>query len=158
VADLDLYVWGEQLLRALAEPIVLNKDRIALSVSVGIARLVDRLQWQRLIQSAGMAARQARREREPRVCLYRSEIPLQAERERNLLRALRETLDLEGLHLHYQPIVDVNAGRVRTVECLARWHHERLGDILPATFIGLAEQHGEIVRLGQCRSMYRPIS
>jgi len=149
VADLDLYVWGEQLLRALAEPIVLNKDRIALSVSVGIARLVDRLQWQRLIQSAGMAARQARREREPRVCLYRSEIPLQAERERNLLRALRETLDLEGLHLHYQPIVDVNAGRVRTVECLARWHHERLGDILPATFIGLAEQHGEIVRLGQ---------
>jgi len=149
VADLDLYVWGEQLLRALAEPIVLNQDRVALSVSVGIARLVDRLQWQALIQSAGMAARQARREREPRVFLYRSEIPLQAERERDLLRALRETLDLEALHLHYQPIVDIIAGRVRSVECLARWRHERLGDILPATFIPLAEQNGEIVRLGQ---------
>jgi EAL domain-containing protein (putative c-di-GMP-specific phosphodiesterase class I) len=67
-----------------------------------------------------------------------------------LAEALREALVRdEGLHLHYQPIVDVNAGRVRALECLARWQHKSLGPIPPATFIPLAEEQGEILRLGQ---------
>jgi EAL domain-containing protein (putative c-di-GMP-specific phosphodiesterase class I) len=149
VSDLDLYVWGEQLLQVLAEPIVLDQDRVVLAVTVGIARLVERLQWRALIQCAAMAAREGRRDGAPRVCLYRPEVPLQAERERDLLRALRQTLDLGGLHLHYQPIVDVSVGRVRAVECLARWEHKDLGPIAPATFIALAERNGEIERLGE---------
>jgi EAL domain-containing protein (putative c-di-GMP-specific phosphodiesterase class I) len=96
-----------------------------------------------------MAAREGRRDGAPRVCLYRPEVPLQAERERDPLRALRQTLDLGGLHLHYQPIVDVSVGRVRAVECLARWEHKDLGPIAPATFIALAERNGEIERLGE---------
>jgi EAL domain-containing protein (putative c-di-GMP-specific phosphodiesterase class I) len=68
---------------------------------------------------------------------------------RDLLRALRQTLDLGGLHLHYQPIVDVSIGRVRAIECLARWNHKDLGTIAPATFIALAERNGEIERLGE---------
>jgi len=71
-------------------------------------------------------------------------------RRRELLQALREALVHDGLHLHYQPIVDVSAGRVRGVECLARWQHSSFGAIGPATFIPLAEQSGDIVRLGQC--------
>jgi len=47
----------------------------------------------------------------------------------------------DELHLNYQPIVDVKEGRVRALECLARWQHRTLGIISPATFIPLAEQH-----------------
>jgi diguanylate cyclase len=76
-------------------------------------------------------------------------VPQRAERQRELLRALREALDQQSLHLHYQPIVDVNERRVRGFECLARWKHGSWGNVVPATFIPVAEQSGDIVRLGQ---------
>jgi EAL domain-containing protein (putative c-di-GMP-specific phosphodiesterase class I) len=74
---------------------------------------------------------------------------VQALRQRTMVHALREALAQESLYLHYQPIVDVKEGRVRTLESLARWEHETLGVVGPAIFIPLAEQHGEIVRLGR---------
>jgi diguanylate cyclase (GGDEF)-like protein len=148
-SDSELCVRGEELLGVLTAPIVVDNEHIAVSASIGIARLPGRAQWEKLIQQAATAAREARREGGQRVCLYRPDVALPSEKHRELLRALRETLVQDGLHLHYQPIVDVKEGRVRALECLARWEHRPLGNIGPATFIPLAEQHGEIVRLGQ---------
>jgi len=146
-SDLDLCARGEELLAVLTAPI---PDRhVAAGASVGIARLVDRQQWQRLIQQAATAADEARHEQQSRVCLYQPDAPPRAERQRELVHALREALVQDGLHLHYQPIVDVRQGCVRGLECLARWERGTLGNIVPTTFIPLAEQSGDIVRLGQ---------
>jgi predicted signal transduction protein with EAL and GGDEF domain len=146
-SDLDLCARGEELLAVLTAPI---PDRhVAAGASVGIARLVDRQQWQRLIQQAATAADEARHEQQSRVCLYQPDAPPRAERQRELVHALREALVQDGLHLHYQPIVDIRQGRVRGLECLARWERGTLGNIVPTTFIPLAEQSGDIVRLGQ---------
>jgi diguanylate cyclase (GGDEF)-like protein len=146
-SDLDLCARGEGLLAVLTAAI---PDRhVAVGASVGIARLVDRQQWQRLIQQAATAADEARREQRSRVCLYQPDAPPRAERQRELVHALREALVQDGLHLHYQPIVDIRQGRVRGLECLARWERGILGNIVPTTFIPLAEHSGDIVRLGQ---------
>jgi len=146
-SDLDLCARGEELLAVLTAPIL---DRhVAAGASVGIARLVDRQQWQRLIQQAATAADEARHEQQSRVCLYQPDAPPRAERQRELVHALREALVQDGLHLHYQPIVDIRQGRVRGLECLARWERGTLGNIVPTTFISLAEQSGDIVQLGQ---------
>lgn len=147
--DLDLSARGEELLGVVTAPIIVDTEYIAVSASIGIARLADRAQWEKLIQQAATAAREARHEEGSRVYLYRPDAPPRAERQRELVHALREALVQDGLHLHYQPIVDVKEGRVRALECLARWQHRTLGNIGPATFIPLAEQHAEIVRLGQ---------
>ena len=61
---------------------------------------------------------------------------------------LRQCLLREKLVLYYQPVVDVD--RVITgVEALVRWPHPQRGMIMPAEFIGLAEQSGLILSLGQ---------
>ena len=146
-SDLDLCARGEKLRLALTAPT--PEKHVAVGVSVGIARLVDRQQWQRLIQQAATAADEARHQQSSRVCLYRPDAPPRAEKQRELVHALREALIHDGLHLHYQPIVDIGAGRVRGLECLARWEHGTLGNIVPAKFIPLAEHSGDIVRLGQ---------
>jgi EAL domain-containing protein (putative c-di-GMP-specific phosphodiesterase class I) len=63
--------------------------------------------------------------------------PLNPER---LARAIKQG----ELALHYQPIRDLRTGRVAAVEALARWRHPRLGLVMPAAFVPMAEQGGVI--------------
>lgn len=69
--------------------------------------------------------------------------------ERALLDDLLDAITHDRLQLHYQPVVDVEVGKIRSFEGLARWHHERIGPVPPTQFVPMAERSGEIARLGQ---------
>jgi EAL domain-containing protein (putative c-di-GMP-specific phosphodiesterase class I) len=57
----------------------------------------------------------------------------------------KEALDAGELMLHYQPIVDLNTGKVAGFEALMRWIHKEQGFISPGVFIPIAEKSGLIV-------------
>ena len=61
---------------------------------------------------------------------------------------LRLALERDELLLHYQPVVDANAVLVGA-EALVRWAHPLRQLVLPGEFIGVAEQTGLILPLGQ---------
>jgi EAL domain-containing protein (putative c-di-GMP-specific phosphodiesterase class I) len=66
------------------------------------------------------------------------------------LRAdLSVALDEGQFVAHYQPIVDLASGRITGTEALVRWNHPRRGLLGPNVFIPLAEETGQIGRLGQ---------
>ncbi len=65
-------------------------------------------------------------------------------RELMLENDLREAVRLGGLHLAYQPVVNVASCRISGVEALCRWDHPLLGAIPPTEFIALAERTGLI--------------
>jgi len=61
---------------------------------------------------------------------------------------LRLGLQRDELLLHYQPVVD-GYNKIVGYEALLRWRHPGRGMVLPGEFIGLAEQTGLILPIGQ---------
>ncbi len=53
---------------------------------------------------------------------------------------LRRAMDDDQLRLEYQPQVDLDSGRVVSVEALLRWDHPERGLLLPGAFLRVAEQ------------------
>jgi diguanylate cyclase (GGDEF)-like protein len=69
-------------------------------------------------------------------------------------RAFQLSQDLHGaverneLSVVYQPIFDLQSGRVVKAEALLRWTHGRVGAIGPSEFIPIAESNGAIHAIG----------
>jgi len=61
---------------------------------------------------------------------------------------LGQALERGQMTLHFQPRLCLERRCIVGAEALARWPHRRRGMIPPVTFIPIAEQSGQIVRLG----------
>ncbi|MDB6092414.1 MAG: diguanylate cyclase [Gammaproteobacteria bacterium] len=62
---------------------------------------------------------------------------------------LREAMQTGQLGVHYQPIVDLASQKIVALESLLRWKHPTYGFVAPKRFIGIAEETGLIVPIGE---------
>ena len=62
---------------------------------------------------------------------------------------LATAIERSQLELYYQPQIDLATGALIGVEALARWNDLKRGVVSPESFIGVAEESGLIVPLGE---------
>jgi diguanylate cyclase (GGDEF)-like protein/PAS domain S-box-containing protein len=62
---------------------------------------------------------------------------------------LRFALERKEFSLVYQPIVSLETGKVKQIECLIRWNNNRYGEVEPTEFIPIAESNGMMIPIGE---------
>ena len=161
---------AERVRRAVSGPVDLPGIEVPLSVSIGVVIYrgaqgtrsdditpdstwpdgVGRLREtaNSLLRDADKAMYSAKSRGKSRCELYTEDMRI-AERERSrLVEDLRRAIELDQLFLEYQPIVSPHSRQVVAAEALVRWRHPLLGVLAPTAFIGLAEDSGASIALG----------
>jgi diguanylate cyclase (GGDEF)-like protein/PAS domain S-box-containing protein len=140
---------AEKLLAAVAEPLVLDDQRISISCSIGIAMFPrDGEAGSALIGAADSAMYEAKRSGRGRYAMYTADMAERSRRRLLIEQGLRRAITQGELYLQYQPIVRLDDYRIVAFEALARWQHAQAGAILPAQFIPIAEESGLIDDIG----------
>jgi diguanylate cyclase (GGDEF)-like protein len=151
----------EKVRQAVTEPVEVEGQEVQVSCSMGVVLYPrDGMDANTLMMNADAAMYRAK-ENKNSFQFYASEMNASMEEKLVLLEGMRSALDACAdpvrpcpgaacqFQLLYQPKVDLRSGRLFGVEALIRWNHPEHGLISPLRFIGLAEESGLIVPLGE---------
>ena len=147
VSESQAVTIAERVHRMLNEPFKLGPHELVVTVSIGIALSSPQLTAAEVLRNADIAMYHAKRRSSGTYALFDPSMHTRAVdrlgRENELRRAVERSL----IAVYYQPVVDLNTGRISGLEALARWPH---GDqeVSPVEFIAIAEESGLIGALG----------
>jgi diguanylate cyclase (GGDEF)-like protein/PAS domain S-box-containing protein len=147
---LEAVAIADRLQRPLRNPLLAGGAELRLSASIGVALVEpgEEAEAQHLIEDADAAMYRSKERGGARTELFDSAMRDNAVRALQIEQELQQALEQGDLRLHYQPGVDLRAGRVIGAEALVRWQHPTRGLIVPDRFLRVAEETGLIVPLG----------
>ncbi len=134
----------------LSERYKIDNHLVEIGASVGIAMTLPAgVSADTLLKNADMALYRAKADGRGTFCFFRDEMAQTVEARRILELDLRKALANEEFELFYQPLVNLQSGRISTCEALLRWNHPARGTVSPIDIIPVAEDMGLIVDLGR---------
>ena len=142
--------YANRILDAMRDPVKLLGHNTIVTASIGISFSgPDRYQALELVRSADVALYHAKDQGRGRFVLFDRALDRYSVQRFELEAELRQAVELHQLRLHYQPELDLQTGEVVGFEALVRWEHPVRGLIPPDQFISMAEETGEILKIGQ---------
>jgi len=145
-----LHEVAQKIVRAASQPLVLDGQELALSISLGIAVApVDGADEQALMRNADVAMYRAKSEGRNGYSFYAEQMSADARERLTMEAELSRALERGELRVYFQPKIRIADGRIAGVEALVRWEHPRHGLLEPGRFIHIAEETGAILPLGR---------
>jgi diguanylate cyclase (GGDEF)-like protein len=127
---------AEAILTALEQPVAVNDIRLTVSVSIGVAeRRAETTDPAELLRQADFAMYMAKGGGKSRYQVFDALMHDTMVGRATLKADLADAVSGDQLLLEYQPVVDLDTGRVIGVEALLRWQHPTLGLLAPNEFI-----------------------
>jgi diguanylate cyclase (GGDEF)-like protein/PAS domain S-box-containing protein len=140
---------ARRFLGEIGEPFDVMGHQVVIGASVGIALAPgDGDDADRLLKNADLALYRAKADGKGTFRFFEAEMDARAQARRRLEMDLRKAMSAGALEIHYQPLVQLESGKVSALEALLRWPHPERGFIPPSEFIPIAEETGLIASLG----------
>lgn len=146
----DAAVAAERVAHSLSTEFNLQGRKLNVTCSIGISISPDHGEdVETLIKHADAAMYSSKEGGRNTFRFFAQEMNKEALERLTLETSLHTALEKQQLFLMYQPMMDVKTGAVTCCEALVRWQHPEFGEIPPDRFIGIAENSGMIVPIGE---------
>ncbi|WP_051713349.1 putative bifunctional diguanylate cyclase/phosphodiesterase [Spirillospora albida] len=139
---------ASRVVDALAVPFTVEGHHLQITTSVGLYLVDGHAQAADVMRDADLALYAAKAAGKDQISVFHPDLRVEQLDHARIVAGLRRALDDDSLTLAYQPVVNMDDGRIRAVEALLRWNTPD-GPIPPDAFIGIAEETGLIVPIGE---------
>jgi diguanylate cyclase (GGDEF)-like protein len=146
ITDLSQFLINvEEFFKKVKRSYILDKDEYFVTFSGGVALAPDHgHDYITLLRHADSALSMAKNKGKDRLVIFDDEMVTMITQQTEMLNQLRNAIPNHEFSLHYQPVIDLNDGKVIAAEALIRWHNKIKGYIPPLEFISLSEKNGYI--------------
>lgn len=146
----DIEEVARKIIARLSKPFIVQGHKLEIGTSIGISCYPeDGKDATSLIKHADLAMYRAKEKGRGNFQFYEAYLTTRAKERLFLEGELRDALERQEFHLHYQPQFALSGGELIGAEALLRWNHHEHGLIAPDKFIPIAEESGLIVAIGE---------
>jgi diguanylate cyclase (GGDEF)-like protein len=140
---------ADALIATLDMPFALNGMEVRVGASIGVAFSTRDASAETLLSNADIAMYHAKAAGKNRHITFQAQMQDMLHERLRLEADISRALAREEFFIEYQPIVDLSSRCLLGVEALVRWRHPQIGVLLPARFIQVVEECGQIDKLGR---------
>ena len=158
----DLGTIARKILDTFSRPFLVGGDEQFITLSIGVTLApLDGTEMVELMQHADVAMYHAKAQGRNSFQFYSETLTTKVTERQALESGLRKAVSRNELELYYQPKVKLPTNELVGAEALLRWNHPERGLVPPDAFIGIAEDTGLIVGIGEwvlrsaCLTAYR---
>jgi diguanylate cyclase (GGDEF)-like protein len=139
-----------RILEALQAPLQVEGHELSISASIGMAAAREGSERaDELLRNADVAMYTAKAAGKNRYAIFEPTMHAALVERHALSSELSKSVGRGELAVFYQPIMEIERGRIYGVEALVRWRHPTRGILGPDEFIPLAQENGTILALGR---------
>lgn len=140
----DVLTLADALCRSMAEPFTVAGTVVHMSCSIGVAIARHDSVADDILRAADLAMYRAKERGRNRWALFDPSLHEAANRRLLLQAQLHRAVGDGELGVRYQPIVELDTGRIVGFEALVRWHHPAGRMLLPDEFLDVA-RHAQLM-------------
>ena len=138
-----------RILREIEAPFRLSGYDVFTNASIGLSFSTPEYQTtEEILRDADTAMYRAKEHGKGRIEIFDTSMHARAIARLQLENELRQALQRNEFEVYYQPIMDLQQGRLSGFEALVRWRHPVRGIVSPAEFIPVAEDTELIIPIG----------